>query len=81
MSYFSRAFQAVLPNRDRNEQVSKVVIRTYVNKDLEEKIEAVTSKTPLSLPSSAVVESLEELTKKLQNTLMNLYYPNSYNQY
>lgn len=34
-------------------------------KDLEEKIEAATSKPPPSLPSSAVVESLEELTKKI----------------
>ena len=32
MSCFSRASQAVLPNRDRNEQVSRVVNRTYVNK-------------------------------------------------
>ncbi|CAI2195576.1 1302_t:CDS:1, partial [Funneliformis geosporum] len=34
-------------------------------KDLEEKIEAATSKPLLSLPSSAVAESLEELTKKI----------------
>jgi hypothetical protein len=34
-------------------------------KDLEEKIEAATSKPPPSLPSSAVAESLEELTKKI----------------
>jgi hypothetical protein len=32
MSCFSRASQAVLPNRDRNEQVNRVVNRTYVNK-------------------------------------------------
>ncbi|CAI2191923.1 19953_t:CDS:2 [Funneliformis geosporum] len=122
MSCFSRASQAVLLNRDRNEQVSRVVNRTYVNKlqelylsdknfqnyksasinncirskedlilpilneideivdldilknlkifsstikNLEEKIEAATSKPPLSLLSLAVVESLEELTKKI----------------
>ncbi|CAI2196657.1 10460_t:CDS:2 [Funneliformis geosporum] len=34
-------------------------------KDLEEKIEAATSKLPPSLPSSAVTESLKELTKKI----------------
>ena len=32
MNYFSQALQVVLPNRDRNEQVSRVVNRTYVNK-------------------------------------------------